>query len=102
MTSQFVTLTCSVCGLEAEHELRYTGRLLHSTVCQACGHIVRHEQRDLQSAYLRDLEHRLVSKPTRLARAAVRDPVGFVRGLPRALLRQPLKLAADLWTLVRR
>jgi DNA-directed RNA polymerase subunit N (RpoN/RPB10) len=95
-------LTCSSCGQVAEHELRYAGRLLHSTRCTACGHVVRHDQRDLYSAYLRDLEQRLVTKPRRLARRAVHEPGRFVTDLPRAILRQPVKLAGELWTLLRR
>ena len=102
MSSEHAVLVCSSCGVKADHELRYTGRLLHSTRCAECGHVVRHDERDLYIAYLRDLEHRLASKPRRLARAAARDPVAFVRGLPRALVRQPVKLATELWTLARR
>jgi hypothetical protein len=102
VNTEHAHLTCSSCGQVGEHELRYAGRLLHSTRCVACGHIVRHEQRDLYSAYLRDLEQRLVTKPRRLARRAVNDPGRFITDLPRAILRQPVKLAGELWTLVRR
>lgn len=102
MTSEHAVLTCSSCGVEADHELRYTGRLLHSTTCTVCGHEVRHEQRELYMAYLRDLEQRLASKPLRLIRAARREPRRFIVGLPRAVLRQPGKIAAEIWTLWRR
>lgn len=102
MNTEHAVLTCSSCGLESEHELQYMGRLLHSTRCTACGHIVRHEQRDLYSAYLRDLEHRVISKPRRLLRAASSEPRSFVLGLPRALLRQPAKILEEVWTLWRR
>lgn len=102
MNSEHAVLTCSACGLETEHTLRYTGRLLHSTRCSMCGQLVRHEQRDLYTAYLRDLEHRVASKPRRLLRAASREPRSFVAGLPRALLRQPGKIVQELWTLWRR
>ncbi len=99
---EVVLLTCSECGREAEHELAYVGRLLHSTRCRACSHVVRHEQRDLWVAYLHDLEHRVVSKPRRVLRRASRGPVSFARGLPAAVGRQPRKLASDLWTIWRR
>jgi hypothetical protein len=102
VNTEHAHLTCSACGRVTEHDLRYAGRLLHSTRCTACGHVVRHEQRDLYSAYLKDLEQRLVTKPRRLARRAARDPRTFVAGLPRAVLRQPVKLAGELWTLLRR
>lgn len=102
MSSEYALLTCSSCGVEAEHELLYTGRLLHSTHCTECGHVVRHEQRELYTAYLRDLEQRLASKPMRLMRSAGREPRRFIVGLPRAVLRQPGKIAAEIWTLWRR
>lgn len=102
MNTEHAVLTCSSCGLETDHELRYTGRLLHSTRCTSCDHVVRHDQRDLYTSYLRDLEHRVASKPRRLARAATGEPWSFARGLPRAMLRQPGKLLEDIWTLWRR
>lgn len=102
MNTERADLTCGACGVETEHVLRYTGRLLHSTQCTACGHVVRHEQRDLHTAYLHDLEQRLASKPARLMRAARREPRRFVFRLPRALLRQPVKLIDEIWTVWRR
>lgn len=95
-------LTCSRCGVEGEHELRYTGRLLHSTVCRTCGFEVRHEQHAAIAAYARDLEHRLTSKPVRLLRRARRDPLNVARTLPADLVRQPRKFVHELWTLLRR
>lgn len=73
MNVERAVLTCSSCGVEADHELRYTGRLLHSTRCTECGHVLRHDQREFYTAYLRDLEHRVASKPMRLMRAASRS-----------------------------
>jgi len=102
VSAEHAVLTCSSCGVEADHELLYAGRLLHSTRCGECGHVVRHEQRELFTAYLFDLEQRLVSKPIRLFRAASREPRRFLLGLPRAILRQPGKFAAEVWTLWRR
>jgi hypothetical protein len=94
-------LTCSACGVEGEHELRYAGRLLHSTCCLACGHEVRHEPHDLRVAYVHDLAHRVATKPGRLVRRARRRPASFWWDLPGAVLRQPRKLAGELRTLFR-
>ncbi|MBI4940074.1 MAG: hypothetical protein HY830_04940 [Actinobacteria bacterium] len=101
MVSSTTDLTCVACGQECEHELVIVGRLLHSTRCTACGHVVRHEQRDLMSAYLRDLEHRLLTKPQRLVRRAVSEPLTFLLGLPAAVLRQPGKIVEELKTVLR-
>jgi NMD protein affecting ribosome stability and mRNA decay len=102
MTDSTTVLTCVACGQECEHELIVVGRLLHSTRCSSCGHVVRHEQRDLMSAYLRDLEHRVLTKPQRMLRRALREPRTFMLTLPGALLRQPVKLADEVRTLLRR
>lgn len=99
---EYADLTCAACGQTAEHELRYVGRLLDTTTCSYCGHVVQVTPRSLLPAYLHDLEQRVSSKPARLYRRARRDPIGFARGLPRALARQPFKLASELWSLVRR
>ncbi len=101
MVSSTSDLTCVACGQECEHELVIVGRLLQSTRCTACGHVVRHEQRDLMSAYLRDLEHRLLTKPQRLVRRAVSEPLTFLLGLPGAVLRQPGKIVEELKTVLR-
>lgn len=103
MTSpEYADLVCAGCGQTAEHELRYAGRLLDTTTCSHCGHVVQVTSRSLLPAYLHDLEQRVTSKPARLYKRARRDPVGFVRRLPRALARQPVKLAGELWSVLRR
>jgi NMD protein affecting ribosome stability and mRNA decay len=101
MPTSSTELTCVACGQECEHELVVVGRLLHSTRCTHCGHVVRHEQRDLMSAYLRDLEHRLLTKPQRLVRRALHDPLAFALALPGAVLRQPAKLVEEIRTVLR-
>jgi hypothetical protein len=102
MSTGTVQLTCVACGVEGPHQLIMVGRLLHSTRCEACGHVVRHEQRDLMAAYLRDLENRLLTKPRRMLRRALQEPLSFTLGLPGAVLRQPAKLAGELRDLLRR
>ncbi|MDP9391091.1 MAG: hypothetical protein M3P89_06850 [Actinomycetota bacterium] len=101
MDVEYADLTCAACGRSCEHELRHVGRLLHSTMCTSCGHVVEMPSRTLLRAYVHDLEQRVASKPSRLARRARQDPWQFVSELPTALLRQPAKLAGELWELVR-
>jgi len=98
---EYAELTCAVCGRTCEHELRHAGRLLHTTTCTACGHVVEVPPRTMVPAYLHDLERRVATKPVRLARRARLDPGRFFRDLPRALLRQPVKLTNELWEIVR-
>lgn len=102
MTTEYAELLCDSCGMTCEHELRYAGRLLESTRCTNCGHIVELEQRVLLPAYLHDLEHRVASKPARMLRRAHDERAGFLRSLPRAVARQPAKLARELWTVLKR
>jgi hypothetical protein len=102
MSVEHAEFPCTACGQTAEHELRYAGRLLESTHCLNCGHVVELEQRVLLPAYLHDLEQRVVSKPRRMLRRASVDGAAFVKGLPRAVLRQPIKMARELWTVIKR
>ena len=43
-----------------------------------------------------------MSKPRRMWHRASRDPVGYLRQLPAAVLRQPKKFLREFWSLVRR
>lgn len=96
------SIMCAHCGRETEHDLVYVGRILATTRCLTCGHEVRHEQGDLVPTYLRDLEHRLVTKPIRMARRARRERSSFLRTLPGAIMRQPRKIWDDLRLLLSR
>jgi len=96
-----VVLQCTECHEVAVHELTYAGRILAQSRCTACGATVRHEESDLRAAYLRDLEHRLLSKPVRLVRRAAQHPVRFAFSLPGAVLRQPGKMLAELRTVLK-
>ncbi len=102
MTLEHAVFTCSECGETVEHELRYVGRLLESTRCSHCGHVVELEQRVLVPAYLHDLEQRLASKPRRMLARVHRDGGSFLKGLPQAIARQPIKIAREVWTVLKR
>jgi hypothetical protein len=97
-----VELVCDSCRQLSVHELRYAGRLLASSRCTSCGYRVRHEEGDLRSAYVQDLEQRLLSKPGRMARRAIRHPVRFAASLPGAVLSKPAKMLAEIRTILRR
>lgn len=89
-------LYCRSCRDDQLHRLVYAGRLLYSSHCFDCGHEVYHGQHDLAATYMRDLEHRLLTKPRRLVRRARQNPINFARTLPGALSRQPRKLAREV------
>jgi hypothetical protein len=63
---------------------------------------VERSARALVAAYVHDLEQRVARKPRRLFHRAMRDPGSFFRGLPMAILRQPVKFLREFWSLVRR
>lgn len=102
MTMAHADLRCETCDEIVEHELHYAGRILESVRCCRCGTHMELAQSALLPAYVHDLEQRLASKPRRLAHRAVRDPIGFSRNLPRAVLRQPLKFLREFKALWRR
>lgn len=95
MPTEHAHLSCDHCGQDAEHEFHYVGRLLESTRCTNCGHVVRHAPATMPVDYVHDLTQRVVSKPRRLAARALDDPVGFALSLPQAIVRQPLKFARE-------
>jgi len=102
MSVEAAELRCEVCCQLTDHELHYTGRLLDSVRCTRCGTHVEMSSRALIPAYAMDLEQRLVSKPRRVVRRIARDPAGYLRQLPRAVLRQPRKFLKEFRGLLRR
>ncbi len=102
MTTEEAELHCEVCDQLTDHELHYTGRLLDSVRCTRCDTHVQLSSRALIPAYALDLEQRLISKPGRVLRRIARDPAGYLRQLPRAVLRQPRKFLSEFRGLLRR
>jgi len=101
MSVELAELHCETCDEVTEHELHYSGRLLESTRCTVCGTHLDVAARAMLPSYLADLEQRIVSKPRRMVRRAGEDPRGFLRGLPRAIARQPAKILAELRSIFR-
>jgi hypothetical protein len=98
--TQRATLMCSGCRQLTTHRFIYAGRLLTHTECENCGHVVHPEnQGDLPHEYAVDLRQRLRTKPQRMARRAAQHPLRFLANLPRAIVRQPIKLANELRTI---
>jgi DNA-directed RNA polymerase subunit RPC12/RpoP len=97
--SQRATLLCSQCGKTTDHRFVYAGRLLTHIECENCGYVVHPEnQADLSHEYVLDLKQRLRTKPRRLARRAFHHPLTFLAALPKAILRQPVKLIQEFRT----
>ena len=90
------TLECTHCKTETLHELVYVGRLLASTTCTVCKTKVEHEADDLRVAYVKDLEHRIKTKPFRLWRRFWRNPTQTVTQFPGKALKQPRKFWAEI------
>ena len=95
-------MKCMACGKEVEHELIYVGRILARTTCTSCGHTVEHEHNDLVPTYIKDLEHRILTKPFRMFRRARKERTSFIRNLPKSTLRQPAKFWDDFKMLFRK
>ncbi len=102
MSLEEAELRCEVCDRLTDHELHYAGRLLDSVRCTRCGTHVELSSRALIPAYALDLEQRLASKPGRMFRRLSRDGCGYLRQLPRAVLRQPVKFFREFRGLLRR
>ena len=102
MNTARADLFCETYDRVSVHEVRYAGRLVDGVRCTECQGHLDLRGRALLPAYLADLEHRILSKPGRMLHRAARDPVGFARSLPHAVLRQPGKFLGDLRELLRR
>jgi hypothetical protein len=85
---QFAVLLCAMCNRETEHQVTYAGRLLATAV-------MRHDTHDLRKAYVKDLEHRLATKPWRIVRRLLTDPGYLFTGLPKAIRKQPKKFIEE-------
>lgn len=94
------TLTCSRCGEEAPHDLRYAGRIVASTRCHNCGYTMRHDVGDLRAAYADDLKQRLTTKPIRMFRRMSRHPIGYTLHIPGSLLAKPKRLLDEVLPLL--
>lgn len=100
MALERADLDCASCGRRTEHELSYAGRLLEHTRCSECGHEVEHHAH-LPHDYVQDLRQRVLSKPSRLIRHALDDPIGFATHLPQQIAKQPVKFVREFWTVFR-
>lgn len=94
-------LMCTTCGRATEQEVTYAGRLMISVRCLTCATEVHVHRDSLPDDYVADLRQRFVSKPRRLAHRIRRHPLRFVRSLPGAVFRQPIKLLGEYRTVSR-
>ncbi|MEY3407853.1 MAG: hypothetical protein RL038_914 [Actinomycetota bacterium] len=88
---QHVVLACSNCNRETEHEVHYAGRILAHAKCLSCGTVMAQSTNELRKNYIKDLEHRIATKPSRLVRRILSDPKYLFTGMPRAIADQPKK-----------
>lgn len=88
---QRVVLSCSNCNRETEHEVHYAGRILAHAKCLACGTVMAQSSNELRKNYIKDLEHRIATKPGRLVRRILSDPKYLFTGIPKAIADQPKK-----------
>jgi hypothetical protein len=86
-------LMCSACGECSIHELDYAGRLLVSSRCTSCGHVM---ERDVRHGYAGDLRQRVVSKPARMLRRFRRHPLSYTLALPGSIAAKPIRMLDEL------
>ena len=88
-------LNCVHCRVETLHTLVYAGRLLVSTTCSVCNTHVEHESNDLWDNYIKDLPHRIATKPLGLWKRFWRTPKTLLWNLPKATFGKPLKMIRE-------
>lgn len=92
---QLVELACSNCNRETEHEVHYAGRILAHAKCRSCGTVISQTPNELRKNYIKDLEHRVSTKPWRLVKRIIKDPSYLITGMPKAIVEQPKKFLGE-------
>ena len=87
-------LTCSYCGVEAQHELLYLSEHLSASRCTNCG-ITQVYSHHLYTDYTRDLAERAARLPLVLTKDAVRRPFRLLN-LPFKAVREPFELLREV------
>ena len=102
MQRYLVALHCVPCQTERLHNVTYLGNVFASATCTICGETLRPRLDTLVADYVRDFQHRLARKPSRMLDVARRHPLSFVfHYLPRGLVNKPREVLAEWETLVR-
>ena len=91
-------LECPNCLAETIHEVRYVAGLLYQANCTACGQRLEVDRKRLRELYVRGLPRRILTKPSRLAREALQDPVAFAVSFPFRVLSKPARVAEEAGT----
>jgi len=86
-------LTCSACGVEAEHELLYLSEHLRASRCKNCGE-TRIYSDHIYAEYLKDVFERTSRLPYRFADEALHSPTGLLKW-PFKALRKPFGLLRE-------
>ena len=86
-------LTCSACGVEAEHELLYLSEHLCASRCTSCGETKVYSGH-IYAEYLRDVFERTSKLPGRFAGEALRRPMGLAKW-PLKAIRKPFHLLRE-------
>jgi hypothetical protein len=97
-----VALHCIPCQTERLHNVTYLGSVFASATCTVCGETLRPRLDTLVTDYVRDFQHRLARKPSRMLDVARRRPLAFMfHYLPRGLVTKPREVLEEWETLVR-
>jgi len=87
-------LTCSACGVEAEHELLYLSEHLRASRCKNCGE-TRIYSDHIYAEYLKDVFERTSRLPYRFADDLIRHPTALVGWSVKAL-KKPFSLIKEV------
>ncbi len=91
---------CIRCRKETVHHLVYVDGMLKEGTCTGCGRHF-HNRTQLLEMYGEELLKRIATKPIRLAKELLEDPVDTIKHIPGRLLKKPFSEAKKLEEIIR-
>ena len=90
------SLVCSHCFKESPVRITYLENSTVALTCRRCGYTIRVSPRVVSDFSLVEWEHRLLTKPGRLASEMRKDSLHFLSNFPLRVITKPLRVAQEL------
>lgn len=90
------TLICSHCLRETAAKITYRENSIVEIVCMSCGYTMEIYKEPVPRLCIIEWEHRLVTKPIRLALEMKRDSFHFISTFPLRVITKPLRIVREL------
>ncbi|MBE0478400.1 hypothetical protein IBX65_04685 [Candidatus Aerophobetes bacterium] len=90
------SLICSHCLKEAPVKITYLGNSMVKVTCKSCGYTIKISPTPSSCISSVKWEHRLLTKPIRLALEMKTDSLHFISTFPLRVITKPLRIVREL------